>query len=311
MPAGRTPVLLTIATVVGILLLVRPGQRSSPPQSATAAEAGTAGGATTSSPATPIAAPDDASSPGAATPGLAAASLPADRPSPTEQVAEPVLRPSGNPSEPTIGEFMYLFDVSGSTRAAGGASAFTQGVDILIPAVQTLRGLEEVLPSRHRVATIGTTSLRQRPLCDITVERPTLFTANDTAAVTRAVRACDRALRAIPVEAFTDIRGALHYAALSISGERPALRGIVLVTDLEEDVAPGQTPATPALAGVCVAVYTVVTPAVGRDPDGATIREREWERRIRDWGAKRVRTRSALGFDPTELVMFFRGCEGR
>jgi hypothetical protein len=289
--SARTPVLLTIAIVAGVVLLVRPGQQTA---------SRSAGVATAAAPATP--APDVAPAAQPASPAETAV-----RPSP---IGEPVLRPSGRSPGATIGEFMYLFDVSGSTRAPGRASAFAQGADILAPALNALRALDEVLPSRHRVATIGTTSLRQQPLCDITVERPTLFRATDTAAVTRAVTACDRALRAVAVEPFTDIRGALHYAALSIRGERPALRGIVLVTDLEEDVAPGQTPATPALDGVCVAVYSLVTPAVGRDPDAATIREREWERRIGEWGAKRVRTRSALGFDPAELRTFFRSCEG-
>jgi hypothetical protein len=299
MATARTPVLLTIATVVGVLLLVRPGQRATPSASAGAAAPAVAGPVeserTTGAAARPSVEPATSAAPGAR----------------AEQVGEPVLRPSAATTETTVGEFIYLFDVSGSTRGTSGGGAFAQGADILAPALQALRGLEELLPSRHRVATIGTTSLRQRPLCDITVERPTLFRSNDSAAVTRAVRACDRALRAVPVEPFTDIRGALHYAALSIRGERPALRGILLVTDLEEDVAPGQTPATPVLDGVCVAVYTLVTVAVGRDPDAATIREREWERRIQGWGAKRVRTRSSLGFDPAELMTFFRSCEGR
>ena len=292
MAAAKTPVLLTIATVVGVLLLARPGQRAAPARPAPPAAV---------APAQPAddAPPDRVGATGGSARGGAPA--PDDR---------PVLEPSATRATATVGEFVYLFDVSGSTRSTAGSSAFEQGASILTPALQSLRGLDEVLPSRHRVATIGTTSLRQRPLCDITVERPTLFRASDTAAVTRAVRACDRALRAVAIEPFTDIRGALHYAALSIRGERSALRGIVLVSDLEEDTAPGQTPATPVLDGVCVAVYTLVTPAVGRDPDAATIREREWTGRIERWGAKRVRTRSALGFDGTELATFFRSCEG-
>jgi hypothetical protein len=298
MAAARTPVLLTIATVVGVLLLARPGQRSAPARPAQPAESEPTAVPGASRPAPSRAAPE----------GTREAGGRSD--APPAQADRPVLAPSTTPAEPTVGEFVYLFDVSGSTRSTAGASAFEQGASILTPALDALRALDEVLPSRHRVATIGSTSLRQRPLCDITIERPTLFRTRDTTAVTRAVRACDRALRGVAVEPFTDIRGALHYAALSIVGDRPALRGIVLVTDLEEDIAPGQTPATPALAGVCVAVYALVTPAVGRDPDAATIREREWTRRIESWGAKRVRTRSALGFDGSELQAFFRSCEG-
>jgi hypothetical protein len=215
------------------------------------------------------------------------------------------------PAVPPIGEFMFLFDVSGSAHTGQPTDPFTQGAGVLVSAIASLRELSELTPERHRVGTIGATSLMQQPLCDITIPQATLFTKTDTSKLAGEIAACDKRLRSAAIERYTDIRGALHYAALSIRGQRPALRGIVLVTDLVEEPAPGQVSATPNLSGVCVAVFTMMTPAAARDPNALAAREHDWRARLTSWHARRVNITSVLGFEPQALSDFFRSCEGK
>jgi hypothetical protein len=214
-------------------------------------------------------------------------------------------------NEPPIGEFMFLFDVSGSAHTRLPTDPFAQGAALLIPAINALRQLDEVMPERHRVGTVGATSLMQQPLCDIAVPRSTIFTRTDTLALSKQVVDCDLRVRSAPVERYTDIRGALHYAALSIGGARSALRGIVLVSDLVEDPPPGQGNATPNLSGVCVAVYTLMTETGAHNPDLVATREQEWRSRLSSWHARGVQVQSILGFEPSALGDFFRSCEGK
>jgi hypothetical protein len=280
MPTPKAPILLTLAIVVGVALLVRPTPHAdSSPRDTAKAQPDTA-----SATQARAVAPDSA----------AASTQPADR-----------------SAEPPIGEFVYLFDVSASVHGGRAEDVFQQATAILVPTYDALRRLEGVMPQRHRVGTIGATSLRQHPLCDIYVAQPTLFTDTDTLAPRRAMQACERSLRAAPVEQNTDIRGALQFAALSITGDRPALRGIVLVTDLDEDIQPGHTPAVPDLNGVCVAVYTLVTDATAQNPGALKARERQWQQWMSGWRARGVRVRSALGFDAEDLRSYFRTCERR
>jgi hypothetical protein len=281
MATSRTPLLLTCAIVVGVLLLLKLTQGPPSPRN--------------SSP--PTGAPDGAT-----------ASVQGQGAPDAGSVAE---QPGLRDRDPAVGEFVYLFDVSASTHGGSAEDVFQQAVAILVPAYDALRGLDEVMPERHRVGTIGAASLRQHSLCDVYVARPTLFTDGDTLAPRRAMETCERSLRAAPVEQNTDIRGALQYAALSIQGDRPALRGIILVTDLDEDIAAGHTPAVPNLRGVCVATYTLVTDAAARNPALLRERERQWEQSMRGWGARGTRMRSILGFDAEDLKGFFRSCERR
>jgi hypothetical protein len=273
---GRTPILLTIGAVLAVVLLVRPwdigSQKQSPPN------------------------PPNGSS--------SSTNAAASRPD-TTAVAEETV---GQEEESPIGDFVFLFDASGSTRG-GVSDPFLQGANILVPAVNALWGLRDIAPQRHRVATIGTTSLRQLPICDIKIPRPKLFLPVDKGRVSRELRECDQRLRALPVEPYTDIRGALAFAALSLRGARPALRGIVLVSDLDEDVPPGQVSALPDLHGMCVAVYTLVTTAGATHPDVLAAHEKAWRAHIKEWGADSVSVQSVLGFESQELTDFVRHCE--
>src|SRR5262249_27521358 len=155
---------------------------------------------------------------------------------------------------------------------------------------------------QHRVGTIGALSLRQRPTCSITVPRPTLFTNRDSTAFERDLAECTTRMRELGAEPYTDISGALEFAALSIKGERKALRGIVLITDLDQDIAGGNTAAEPNLRGICVAVFTMMTSQIARQPELRVERERLWNRQLRAWSARQVRFESTLGLDPQELA---------
>jgi hypothetical protein len=223
----------------------------------------------------------------------------------------PILSAPAGQAEPPVGEFYYLMDISASTKDSTGASAFTEGIALLQPIFGSLREMKELSPQRHRVATIGAMSLRPAPRCDIYVAAQTLFSESDNAAMaSRAMAACERDFRALQPEQHTDISGALVNAGLSLQGKRRAMRGVMLITDLEEDIQPGAIAGQPDLRGMCVAIFTLVTPATARDPRLLAARSSEWTAKLRGWGAKNVYTVNARGFDATDLRGFFHSCEG-
>ena len=229
----------------------------------------------------------------------------------TGPAVSPNLAAPAGQADPPVGEFYYLVDISASTKDVSGESAFTEGIALLQPIFRSLREMKEISPQRHRVATIGAMSLRPAPRCDIYVAAQTLFSADDNAALAaRAMHACERELRLLPPEPHTDISGALVNAGLSVQGKRKAMRGIMLITDLEEDAETGTVPGRPALRGTCVAVFTLVTPASARDPRVLKERGAEWAGKLREWGAKTVYVVNARGFDATDLRTFFQSCEG-
>jgi hypothetical protein len=229
----------------------------------------------------------------------------------TGAAVSPNLAAPAGQSDPPVGEFYYLMDISGSTKETGGESAFAEGIALLQPIFASLRDMKEISPQRHRVATIGAMSLRPAPKCDIYVAAQTLFSADDNAGLaTRAMGACEREFRGLAPEPHTDISGALVNAGLSLQGKRKALRGIMLITDLEEDTQPGTVPGRPDLRGTCVAVFTLVTPASARDPRLLAERSSLWTGKLRGWGAKNVYVANARGFDATDLRTFFQSCEG-
>ena len=232
-------------------------------------------------------------------------------PSDTGAAISPNLAAPAGQSDPPVGEFYYLMDISASTKEASGESAFAEGIALLQPIFASLRDMKEISPQRHRVATIGAMSLRPAPRCDIYVAAQTLFSADDNATLaTRAMGACVREFRGLPPERHTDISGALVNAGLSLQGKRKAMRGIMLVTDLEEDTQPGTVPGRPDLRGTCVAVFTLVTPASARDPRLLNERSAAWTGKLREWGARNVYVVNARGFDATDLRTFFQSCEG-
>ena len=223
----------------------------------------------------------------------------------------PTLAAPAGQADPPVGEFYYLVDISASTKDVGEGSAFMEGIALLQPIFGALREMKELAPQRHRVATIGAMSLRAAPRCDIHVAAQTLFSADDNAALaTRAMRACERDFKQLQPEQHTDISGALVNAGLSIQGKRKAMRGIVLITDLEEDTQPGTVAGRPDLRGMCVAIFTLVTPASARDPRVLTERSAAWTAKLRGWGARNVYAANARGFDATDLRTFFQSCEG-
>lgn len=212
-------------------------------------------------------------------------------------------------ASPAIGQFVYLIDVSASLRPAASANGVRQSAELLAPAIRALGDLQELQPERHRVSTIGSLSMQQEPLCEMWIEPTTVFTANDSVGLARALRACKQLLLTSPSENKTDIRGALANAAYMLQGTRKALRGIVMFSDLQEDLGPQQQPAVPNLSGMCVAVFAQITPMLAAKPALLTGQIAVWTSRLRGWGARNVTVKTTLGFDATELASFFRDCE--
>lgn len=214
------------------------------------------------------------------------------------------------PEDP-LARVFYLLDISGSAHGTAKHDPLREAAKLIKPAVTALSGLDEILPQEHVVGTIGSAGLRQEPLCRIPIRGQHLFSSTDTSWYKGVVDECVRRLTALPAEPYTDIRGALDFAAQTIGGSRPAMRAILLFSDLLEDLPPGQVAATPALKGICVAVFAVITDSLARRPDLLRHRQLQWERDIRKWGAREIRVWTTNQFNPAELRTFIRSCERR
>lgn len=216
--------------------------------------------------------------------------------------------------------FVYLVDISGSTRVGGRRrrrtpeasrerdTPYSRAVGLITQSVLGLRKLTEALPQRHSVIAITSASLYQKPLCEITVPKVNLFTGADTAGMMHSLQQCDSTLRNIRWSTRTDIRGALKLAGLVLEQKPGRVRGIILVSDLEETLRRGQEPAVPSLHGECVLLVPQITPAVARTPSLLDQRVEAWRQLVLEWGASRVAVRTVPAFSAGDLVRFFREC---
>jgi hypothetical protein len=216
--------------------------------------------------------------------------------------------------------FVYLVDISGSTHVGARRrrkhpevsrerdTPFSRALGLISQSVLGLRALTEALPQRHSVIAITSASLYQKPLCEITVPRVNLFTGGDTVGMMAGIERCDSTLRNSRWSARTDIRGALKLAGLVLEQKPGRVRGIILVSDLEETLRPGQEAAVPSLHGECVLLVPQITPAVARTPSLLDKRVEVWRQLVLEWGASRVEVRSVPAFSPGDVVRFFREC---
>ncbi len=218
------------------------------------------------------------------------------------------------------GWFIYLVDISGSTHVGGRRrrrnldipgeqdTPYSRAVGLVSQSVLGLRKLTEALPQRHSVIPIASASLYQRPLCEITVPKVNLFTGADTAGMMHSIERCDSTLRNTRWSTRTDIRGALKLAGLVLEQKPGRVRGIILISDLEETLRPGQEAAEPRLHGECVLLVPQITPALARTPSLLDKRVETWRQLVLQWGAARVAVRSVPAFSPGDVVRFFREC---
>ncbi len=223
----------------------------------------------------------------------------------------------GPDSEPA-GWFIYLVDVSGSTQGArrrrrqavspNQDTPYTRALGLVSQSILGLRGLTEALPQRHSVIAITSASLYQKPLCEVTVPKVNLFTGGDTAGMMAAIARCDSILRHTRRSLRTDIRGALKLAGLVLEQKPGRVRGIILISDLEETLRRGQEAAVPSLHGECVLLVPQITPAVARRPSLLDKRVETWRQLVLEWGASRVLVRTVPAFSEGDAVRFFRQC---
>ena len=185
---------------------------------------------------------------------------------------------------------------------------YSRALGLISQSVLGLRALTEALPQRHSVIAITSASLYQKPLCEITVPRVNLFTGGDTVGMMAGIERCDSTLRNVRWSARTDIPGALKLAGLVLEQKPGRVRGIILVSDLEETLRPGQEAAVPSLHGECVLLVPQITPAVARTPSLLDKRVEVWRQLVLEWGASRVEVRSVPAFSQGDVVRFFREC---
>ena len=223
------------------------------------------------------------------------------------------------PEVEPAGWFVYLVDISGSTQGANPRrrrpsngseqdTPFTRSLGLISQSVLGLRRLTEALPQRHSVIAITNASLYQKPLCDISVPKVNLFTGGDTAGMMAGIARCDSTLRHTRRSLRTDIRGALKLAGLVLEQKPGRVRGIVLLSDLEETLRRGQEAAVPSLHGECVLLVPQITPAVARTPSLLDKRVEIWRQLLLEWGASRVAVRTVPAFSEGDVVRFFREC---
>ena len=243
-------------------------------------------------------------------------------PAPSES-PKPIDQPSSTPSSPTtctaidggehagdhLTSIIFLYDASKSYNTKADSSPF-MGAASRFPEMGL--ALEKHLPSPHRFVlnTIGTLSLTHRPVCDIYMPQRTLFRRSCSEEdIKNLFLGCRSRLVESPGEEDTDITGALAYAASALESHSDVVRGIVMFTDLEEDV-PDQShiEAHPDLAGTCVAVFYDFVPSDALDPDKARRRATVWEKKIMGYGAKRVFVRNSNSLTDRELAQFFDDC---
>jgi hypothetical protein len=191
-------------------------------------------------------------------------------------------------------------------------SPFSRAIPLLQRSIKAL-GEDQDLPDPqlHRVGTIGDRGLSQSILCEIRVSAPGIFVGSDTTLTQQQIVGCERRLRTLPPTEYTDISGAVKYATLALEGSDTAARGIVMFTDLEEDLPRGRETAVANLTGICLVVFYEITGNTATTPHQLDDRIRQWADRFRTWGAKGAQFRLAAGFNPQDLDAFFLKCSSK
>jgi len=163
-------------------------------------------------------------------------------------------------------------------------------------------------PQLHLVGAVGSSGLAQEPLCTIAILKPNLFVADNSAVTAREIASCEAVLRRYPPESHTDVRGALKFAGLSLVDRPTRVRGVTLISDLHEEIAPSSEPAVPELDDTCVLVVQQITPKIGAHPSVVDSNKLVWRRNLSDWGARDVRFLSVPGFSDEGVTSFFSAC---
>jgi len=143
----------------------------------------------------------------------------------------------------------------------------------------------------------------------IAIAEPTIFVPQDTGGVGQELNDCESRLLGLSAVPYTDISGAIKYASLALQGGENVSKTIVMFTDLEEDLPPGQEPAVADLSSVCVAVFYEITGHVPSKPRELDVRIREWRARFESWGAAGTLFRHAAAFSSSDLARFVGGCK--
>ncbi len=228
-----------------------------------------------------------------------------------EHTAKPLVGrpPTRQAQEKPQSYLFYLFDASRSMNTGASDSPLHRAIPLLDSTVRALsRTGGQPTPQLHRVGVIGNRSLNQGVLCEITAYERGVFVHPDMQAFDDSVAACVARLHALRPEEYTDISGALKFASLALEGDSGSLRGIVLVTDLEEDLPPGQEAAVADLAGLCVVVYYEITGNAPTHPSDLDRRIAFWRQRFKEWHAPGSLFRHVAAFSAGDLNRFLTEC---
>jgi hypothetical protein len=226
---------------------------------------------------------------------------------PQNSVADEKCASDNSPRE-TASTFVFLYDISRSFHSLKPDSPFFRSVEKFPSIVQSLSIFP--VPLRHRVGVISSYALTQRFVCEIAITGKVFTRDCPNRTAQYQVKNCQASLREMMPSALTDITGALKYAALTFQHEGEKARGLILFTDLIEDLGrdPRREKSRPDLKDLCVAVYFDITEDVPRHPQRLDARITAWREELRTYGAKDSFFALLDSFNTKDLVNFFYKC---
>jgi len=201
--------------------------------------------------------------------------------------------------------FVYLFDVSGSFNNRKANSPYVLGIDLFRKVLLALNDFP--IPREHRVGTISSDSFHNRDgfICKIRDHRGIFKEGCSSEPISNQIQQCQLTLRRQEVSTTTDISGALDFASRTMQTSGLLVKGIIMFTDLEEDL--GNLAASqPNLKGLCVLAY--VNYPVNRTSNNQQRLEADWERKLRSFNAKDFRIQHFEQFSSVEIKRFFTNC---
>jgi hypothetical protein len=215
---------------------------------------------------------------------------------------------SGHSTRETASTFVFLYDISRSFHSLKPDSPFVRSVEKLPSIVQGLSIFP--VPQRHRVGVISSYALTQRFVCEVAITGKVFTRECPNRTTQDQLKNCQASLREIIPAALTDITGALKYAALTFQHEGEQAQGLILFTDLIEDLGrdPHREKSRPDLKGLCVAIYFDITEDVPRHPQRLDARITAWREDLRTYGAKDSFFALLDSFNTNDLVNFFYKC---
>ena len=200
---------------------------------------------------------------------------------------------------------MYLFDVSGSFYKYALPSSIELADRVFKDISNQSSGLS-VFPQIHQVGVINQQSVNISSQCYVKIDQHNIFDINKK---NPDLEECLKNIRKSKPSKYTDIDGALFYASRALRGNEYYGKGIVIFSDLHEDV-PKVKKFKYDLSGV--SVFVVHSPSQEQINDERLIANDEIKliQKLVDHGANKnsiiISTLVSVTTNPDQVKSFFR-----